>query len=92
MPDPAPVPFVRQPVRQEPRNPPAPQQLAPRQSPRIPRDPVPAAPILIDLLKLRRRIHYLHPRRDGWQVLAIPCNALNLKHLPPHVASPPGHS
>ena len=44
MPDPAFVPLVRQPLRQKPHHPAAPQQLAPRQSPRIPRDPVPAGP------------------------------------------------
>jgi len=59
MPDPAPVPLVWQPLRQKQSHPAAPQQFAPRQSPRIPRDPVPAGPdpdtpILIDLLKLNR--------------------------------------
>ena len=71
MPDPAPVPLVRQPLRQKPHHPAAPQQLAPRQSPRIPRNPVPAGPDPDRPVEAERRIHYLHPRRDGWRVLAI---------------------
>ena len=71
MPDPAPVPLVRQPLRQKPHHPAAPQQLAPRQRPRIPRDPVPAGPDPDRSVEAERRIHYLHLRRDGWRVLAI---------------------
>ena len=44
---------------------------APRQSPRIPRDPVPAGPDPDRPVEAERRIHYLHLRRDGWRVLAI---------------------
>ena len=58
-------------LRQKPHHPAAPQQLAPRQRPRIPRDPVPAGTDPDRPVEAERRIHYLHLRRDGWRVLAI---------------------
>ena len=64
----------------------------PVSAPRIPRDPVLAGPDPDRPVEAERCIHYLHPRRDGWRVLVIRSNTLNLKHLPPHVAPPHDHS